>query len=504
VRALWWMPLLLAACSSPSRVRVEIGLGSDAQAASGGPAALSVYTPQGRLFENRILNGKLPGDVVVLVDDDIGQVRAFVTVGKGGGVNEASGTGKVTIIRGKEVALPVTLSAGPAADSDGDGVPDVIDDCPSVSDPGQTTGCDVDMAQPELDFAGTDDMGLPADMTVVPCGNGTLDPGEVCDDGAGNSDDPQKTATCTTQCKKRVPCGSVAGAGGARIDPATGHCYVAWPTLTSWEGGEKDCLNRGAHLVSITSKAEDDIVKALTIATPSWIGILSAGAQNVWSNGESNAYTAFAAGGMAMGANACVISQSGGAGWTDRDCSWPAVGLLPASTVNNAAYVCEHTCGNGVMDPGEECDPPTATTCTNACRKIRACTEPGGMISPATGYCYFATAATGDYTAALSTLCPAGTHLATPNNAVDTETARKVVTIDSWLAVSATVTAQQFKFDVAGPTLQLTRYHGFVTGDPDQAAAPQYVVMSYMHASGVDGWRDRAITGPYPAVCERD
>ena len=36
--------------------------------------------------------------------------------------------------------------------------------------------------------------------------------------------------------------------------------------------------------------------------------------------------------------------------------------LLPTQIVRAAA-----TCGNGVVDSGEQCDPPAATTCTGAC-----------------------------------------------------------------------------------------------------------------------------------------
>jgi hypothetical protein len=206
-----------------------------------------------------------------------------------------------------------------------------------------------------------------------------------------------------------------------------------------------------------------------------------------------------------MGASACVVQQTGGAGWIDRECSWPAQGNLPASTVNNAGYVCESGCGNGTIEAGEECDPPTAGSCNIACRKIRACTEAGGMSSPASGFCYFRTAATTTYANALYA-CPVGTHLATPTLPLETETAIKVVNADSWIAVHAPTTPQVFSFDgTTPPTLQLARYHGFAAPDPDMTAAPQCTVISYMHA-GSDGWRDRACDAAtvYQAICERD
>jgi hypothetical protein len=42
---------------------------------------------------------------------------------------------------GSVVRLELALSAGPLPDGDGDGVPDVIDDCPAVADPAQDQPC---------------------------------------------------------------------------------------------------------------------------------------------------------------------------------------------------------------------------------------------------------------------------------------------------------------------------------------------------------------------------
>ena len=497
----------LASCSnSPSRVRIQIKLAPDAQAMSAGPALLDLYNGKGRIFQNQTLSGKLPGDVVVLVNDDVTDVRAFVRVVTNA-AGTAAGTGAVTITRGKEVTLAITLSTAPLADTDMDGVPDVIDDCPGTYDPTQQFGCaGADMAMPFGDDGGVDaDLAMPGDLSNNPCGNGTIDSGEACDDGASNSDDPTKTATCTTRCKKRAPCGSVVGSAASNVDPATGHCYIAWATPTSWAGAERDCLARNGHLASITSQAESDRVKSLNFATPSWIGVVSAppAGNIVWSNGETNAFTAFAVGGQGMGAASCVVAQTGAAGWTDRDCSFPTSGLLPASPIVNAAYVCESSCGNGVVEPGEDCDPPTATTCTSVCRTPRACTETGGKVSPATGACYFATAALVTYANALTGTCPAGTHLATPNSVLETETAIAAISTDSWIAVVAPMTAGVFNFDAVAPSFAPARYHGFLTPDPDSPTPPVSAAIS-KNGGQANAWRDRAQATTYPALCERD
>ena len=55
--------------------------------------------------------------------------------------------------------VAVDLSAPPAPDGDGDGVPDAIDDCPTIADP-QQTGCPVDAGAP--DGTGRRDAGVDA------------------------------------------------------------------------------------------------------------------------------------------------------------------------------------------------------------------------------------------------------------------------------------------------------------------------------------------------------
>ncbi len=174
----------------------------------------------------------------------------------------------------------------------------------------------------------------------------------------------------------------------------------------------------------------------------------------------------------------------------------------PAQPPSTAAYVCELSCGNGVLDPGEACDPPSPG-CTKTCRTISACTEAGGVVSPATGACYFKSAALVSYGAALLTACPSGTHLATPNGPIETEAALKATDADAWIGARAKGQPNQFSFDVSGFSLDTTRYHGFVGPDPDQGIAPACVVATHGDVRG-DGWRDRSCLTMSPSLCERD
>src|SRR5205823_8887365 len=95
------------------------------------------------------------------------------------------------------------------------------------------------------------DLGSAPDLAPAPgpalCGDGILQVGEACDDGAANSDLPSAGAGCTTMCTLRAGCGTLAGSSGAQIDPGDGHCYVAWPGAVTWAAASRQCESRGGH-----------------------------------------------------------------------------------------------------------------------------------------------------------------------------------------------------------------------------------------------------------------
>jgi hypothetical protein len=101
----------------------------------------------------------------------------------------------VDIQTGPDNKLLLTLGP-PLADADGDGVPDVIDDCPQRPDPDQkcagTTPQD-DLSVPQLDLAGLDlaqlpDLRMPPDLSGIDLFGADLSPG-ACPAGAVLCDD---------------------------------------------------------------------------------------------------------------------------------------------------------------------------------------------------------------------------------------------------------------------------------------------------------------------------
>src|SRR5581483_3654744 len=343
--------------------------------------------------------------------------------------------------------------------------------------------------------AGAKDLAAASDLAAAPaCGDGVIDIGEQCDDGAANSDAPSAAAKCTTQCRARASCGALAGSTAQAIDPASGHCYVAWPGPLSWQAAARACESNGGALASITSSAEDTLVRGLASA-PSWIGAsspLDKAQFTTWVSGEPIAYTGFAPGQPSNGAKKECLAIAA-AGWQNDACGWPTSGNLQASAAHAAPYVCESACGNGAVDPGEECDPPGAA-CTASCKKIRACTEPGAVSSTVNGHCYFLAGTAAAYATA-KLACPAGTHVATLNAPEETDAAITASTAQAWIALTGT--PGNFAWE-SGEDFNSRRYHGFIAGEPNTANAPVCVRVV------PGGWADQPCSSTFVTLCERE
>ncbi len=124
--------LLLAAAScspQPTSLRLELQL-ADGESGQPHSITVSLFDRHRRLLDAVRVSApedRLPGDLAVLVDDDVGEVRLMVEVGDS---PHASGTARAMVTAHGETRVPVMLQAGSARDSDGDGVPNDVDNCP--------------------------------------------------------------------------------------------------------------------------------------------------------------------------------------------------------------------------------------------------------------------------------------------------------------------------------------------------------------------------------------
>jgi hypothetical protein len=254
-------------------------------------------------------------------------------------------------------------------------------------------------------------------------------------------------------------------------------------------------------LVSITSAFEDSIVRTIAAGAVRWIGLASdtpGQSSHTWVSTEALGYQGFAPGepDLAGGVEEC-LSVDPTRGWDDLTCGWPASGNFGPSAAKAIGYVCESTCGNGKVEPGEGCDPP-GPGCTATCKTKLPCTEAGAVSSPITGRCFFPVGAAVDFATAQAA-CPSGTHLATIKSMADDETAQAAITTDSWIALRADHMTD-FKW-VAGPASDFNprRFHGFMAPEPNSSGSPTCVRIS----KGA-GWKDHPCDNKYVALCERE
>jgi cysteine-rich repeat protein len=110
--------------------------------------------------------------------------------------------------------------------------------------------------------AGADgDAGGPPDVPDPPsCGNGKLEGDEECDDMGEEGNDG-----CDANCQ--VDCTDF---GEEAVESADHHCYNGYDEAT-FEAAQADCVERGAHLVTISSPEENEIAASF-VNTSKFIG----------------------------------------------------------------------------------------------------------------------------------------------------------------------------------------------------------------------------------------
>jgi len=182
--------LLLAGCvDPPTSVVLQVHAASNLPAVDS--LRLTLFDEQGIVVNAKRLpepgpNGamalKLPDSVVLYPDRDSGVLRIQVA-GLAGSMGVGEGTTKVTVVPKSQVWASVTIYPGRQPDGDGDGVPDVIDNCPDTPNPDQRP-C-VGDARPD----GPKDGGVDGDFMPL---TDQLSPDQDCD----KDDDGYRSAAC--------------------------------------------------------------------------------------------------------------------------------------------------------------------------------------------------------------------------------------------------------------------------------------------------------------------
>ncbi len=161
------------------------------------------------------------------------------------------------------------------------------------------------------------------------CGNGKLEAGEECDD-AGHAGEDGCTA-CQVVCSDF---------GEGTLESEDHHCYNGY-NAADFEGAQQACQERGAHLATIRSSAENKLARSL-VDNSKWIG----GFENVspsaegtgtytWLSGEPFTYTNWASSEPDQGRYRCpgasgpgsseacyehCVSMTGDGTWADQPC----------------------------------------------------------------------------------------------------------------------------------------------------------------------------------------
>lgn len=182
--------------------------------------------------------------------------------------------------------------------------------------PNDTAGASSVITSPSTgemsNYSGSFDLGFVCERSPAgSCGDGVVQPGEECDDGAAAS--PYFDCSgCKLACK-----------AGEFEDPTTRHCYRVVPDLVTSNNAASACAGLGAYLAAINTPEENALIQPHIMA-PTWIGLSSA-SEATWTNGDPVCYSNVPGGGPIQKGCAVMLLD----------------GTWATSCSANRGYVCE-------------------------------------------------------------------------------------------------------------------------------------------------------------------
>ncbi|MBK6690865.1 MAG: C-type lectin domain-containing protein [Myxococcales bacterium] len=141
------------------------------------------------------------------------------------------------------------------------------------------------------------------------------------DAAPGDASTPDSSVPVDASADARLPACTESGAV-----LALGHCYFGLAANQSWDAAKASCEAAGAHLVTITSAAEQTVAAGFASGKERWIalrrpnGSAANDASYTWSTGEARGGFSSWASNEPNGSGECVRLTNGGS-WGDTSCN---------------------------------------------------------------------------------------------------------------------------------------------------------------------------------------
>jgi len=219
------------------------------------------------------------------------------------------------------------------------------------------------------------------------CGDGVVQPGEYCD--------PPNGVTCDDNCQRIPTCGDGILDPGEECDPPDGvtcdencqfmsndFCDGAHPICPGAHDGSTTGMNNDGSASCGNSSSTPDVWYSYRPRNDGTLHLSTCSAANY----DTVISVHSDCPGTIANQLACVDDACPGGG-TGTDLFMPVFrgvtyyirvagyqGATGNFVLTLAGPLCEWTiCGNGIIEPGEECDPPDGITCDELCQRIPIC-----------------------------------------------------------------------------------------------------------------------------------